>query len=224
MFLGHFGAGFAGSAVTRRPSLGTLFLAAQFIDLLWPFLLIVGIETVVIDPGNTAVTPLHFEHYPWTHSGLMVLVWGVLFGLTYFLLRKDTRSAMVLGALVFSHWLLDVLVHAPDLPLFPWGESMVGLGLWDSLPGTMVLEFGILAAGVWYYASHTRARGKAGHVALWSLVAFLALVYLANVFGPVPDNVDAIGYVGLSQWLLIAWGYWVGRIRTWKSAEATPRP
>jgi len=73
MFLGHFGAGFAASAVTHRPSPGTLLLAAQFIDLLWPFFLIFGIERVAVDPGNTVVTPLHFEHYPWSHSGLMVL-------------------------------------------------------------------------------------------------------------------------------------------------------
>ena len=220
MFLGHFGAGFYGSAFTRRPALGTLFFAAQFIDLLWPLLLIAGVEHVAIDPGNTAVTPLHFEHYPWTHSGLMVAIWGVLFGAVYYLFRKDVRAALVLGALVFSHWLLDVLVHAPDLPLFPWGGPVVGLGLWDSLPATMVLEFGILAAGVWYYVAHTRAKTKTGTYALWSLVLFLALVYLGNVFGPAPDNVDAIGYVGLSQWLLIAWGYWIGNKREWLGAKA----
>lgn len=217
MFIAHFGAGFGGSALTRRPSPGTLLLAAQFIDLLWPFFLLFGVERVAIDPGNTAVTPLHFTHYPWSHSMAAVLGWGILFGLLYYILRKDVRSAVVLGALVFSHWLLDLLVHAPDLPLAPWGGTMVGLGLWNSWPTTLILEFGIFGAGVWYYAAHTRPKKRLGSFSLWSLVVFLGLVYLANVFGPPPEDIAAIGWVGLSQWLLIAWGYGIGRTREWKA-------
>jgi len=138
-------------------------------------------------------------------------------GLIYYVLRKDLRASIVLGALVFSHWLLDVVVHAPDLPLLPWDGTAVGLSVWNSLPVTMLLEVGLLAIGISIYSRRTEARGRAGHISLWSLTAFLVLVYLANVFGPAPDDAAAIGYVGLSQWLLIAWGYWVGNTREWRT-------
>ena len=89
MFIGHFGAGLAAKAVDKRPSLGTLFFAAQFIDLLWPIFLLLGLEQVRIDPGNTAFTPLDFVHYPYTHSFVGVLIWSCLFGVVYFLVRKN---------------------------------------------------------------------------------------------------------------------------------------
>ncbi len=194
-----------------------MFFAAQFIDLLWPFLLLFGLERVSVDPGNTVITPLHFEHYPWSHSGLMVLLWGLLFGLVYFAYRRDLRASLLLGALVVSHWLLDLLVHAPDLPLLPGSDLLVGLGGWNIPLLTYVLEFGILGGGVWYYNRATRAKGKAGVFALWSLVAFLVLVYIGNILGPPPPDASAIGWMGLSQWLLIAWGYWVGHAREYKT-------
>jgi len=217
MFLGHFGAGFSAAAATRRVSPGTLLLAAQFIDLLWPFFLIFGIERVAIEPGNSVVTPLHFEHYPWSHSGLMVLVWAVAVGGLYFAFRKDLRTSIVLGVMVFSHWLLDIVVHVPDLPLFPWGGPMIGLSLWNSLPITMILELGVLATGIYIYSRRSVAKGRMGSISLWSFAIFLVGVYLGNVFGPVPDDVVAIGWVGLSQWLLIAWGYWIGKTRVWEA-------
>jgi membrane-bound metal-dependent hydrolase YbcI (DUF457 family) len=162
MFLGHFGVGFGAKAVAPKTSLGTLFLAAQFVDLLWPTFLLIGLEKVVIAPGITKVTPFDFTHYPFTHSLLISLVWAALFGGTYFLLRRYPRGAWICGAAVISHWLLDVLTHRPDLPLAPGGATRVGLGLWNSLPATLVVEFAIFGAGVWLYLSTTRAHDRTG--------------------------------------------------------------
>ncbi len=212
MFLGHFAVGFAAKRYAPRASLGTLFLAAQFIDLLWPLLVLAGIERVRIAPGITVVTPLDFEHYPWSHSLLMVLVWGVLFAAVYFLIRRDRRGGLVLGLAVVSHWVLDWLTHRPDLPLAP-GAERVGLGLWNSFAGTLVVELGLFALGVYLYVRATRARDRVGSWALWSLVVFLAAIYAGNLFGAPPPDAMAIAWAGQAQWLLVAWGYWVDRHR-----------
>ena len=109
MFIGHFGIGFAAKKISPKPSLGTLILASQFIDLLWPIFLIFGIEKVIINPGNTAVTPLNFIYYPFTHSFLGVLIWAFLFSTVYYLFRKNLKISLLLGALVLSHWILDLI-------------------------------------------------------------------------------------------------------------------
>lgn len=211
MFLAHFAVGFAAKRAAPRASLGTLFLGAQFIDLLWPTFLLLGIESARITPGIPQ--GIAFEHYPWSHSLLATLVWGALLGGVYFIVRRDRSTALVLGLLVPSHWLLDALVHRPDLPLAPGSASRVGLGLWDSLPLTLALEFGALALGVWLYLRTTRALDGAGRWALWSLLALLALIQLGNLFGAPPPNVAAIAWLGQAQWLLIAWGWWLDRHR-----------
>lgn len=140
MFIGHFGAGFAGKKIINKPSLGTLFFAAQFIDLIWPVLLLLGIERVEIDPGNTVLTPLNFIHYPVSHSLFGVLIWGIIFGIIYYLRKKDLKSSIVLGALVVSHWVLDLFVHRPDLPLIPSNDLKVGIGLWNHPIISIVFE------------------------------------------------------------------------------------
>ena len=212
MFVGHFGAGLAAKALAPRVSLGSLFLAAQFIDLAWPTLLLLGIERVRIAPGITAVTPLDFEHYPFTHSLAAVLSWGFLFGLAYLGLKRYPRGAIVLGALVVSHWLLDLVVHRPDLPLYP-GSAKVGLGLWDSVAGTLVVELAVFGLGAAFYLRTTRAKDRTGAWALWLLLGFLLLVHLGNLLGPPPPSVAAIAWVGQAQWLLVLWGYWIDRHR-----------
>jgi membrane-bound metal-dependent hydrolase YbcI (DUF457 family) len=212
VFIGHFGVGLGAKALVPRVSLGSLFLAAQLIDLLWPTLLLLGIERVRIEPGATVVTPLDFEHYPVSHSLVAVIVWAVAFALVYQLIRKYPRGALVLGALVISHWLLDLVVHRPDLPLYP-GSALLGFGLWNSLPATLVVELGIFAVGVWLYLRTTEAQDRTGKWALWSLLAFLLLVNFANLFGPPPDSVTAIAWVGHAQWLLVIWGYWIDQHR-----------
>ena len=213
MFIGHFAVGFAAKKVVPKPSLGTLFLAAQFIDLLWPLLLLLGLEKVLIDPGNTVVTPLNFTQYPISHGFVSVLIWGILVGGIYFILRKDKKTAFWLGMLVLSHWILDLLTHRPDLPLIPGSDVKVGLGLWNSLPGTILIEGGLFAFGVYYYMINTKAKNRTGVWSLWALVVFLLLIYVSNLFGPPPPEAGPIAYIGLAQWLLIAWGYWIDRNR-----------
>ena len=213
MFLGHFGIGFGAKAAAPRVSLGTLFLAAQFVDLLWPTLLLIGLEKVVIAPGNTRVTPLDFTDYPITHSLLLSLVWAVLFGAAYYLLRKYPKGAWVCGAAVISHWVLDLLTHRPDLPLLPGGATRVGLGLWNSLPATLIVELGIFAIGVWLYTRSTRPLDRTGTIALGALVGFLLVIYFGNLFGPPPPNVTALAWVGQTQWLLVIWAFWIDRHR-----------
>jgi len=214
MFIGHFGVGFAAKKAIKKTSLGTLFLASQFVDLLWPILLILGIEKVEINPANTGLTPLNFVYYPFSHSLLAAIIWAFIFGLVYYLIKKDLRSAVWCGLLVPSHWILDLIVHRPDLPLFPGNNSpMVGLGLWTSVYGTIIVEVGIFLAGVYFYFKTTKAKNKTGSISLWVLIIFLLLVYFMNIFGPPPDSVDSIEYVGLSQFILIAWGYWIDKNR-----------
>jgi len=222
VFIGHFALGLAAKRAAPATSLATLFAAAQLIDLAWPLLLLAGIERVRIDPGNTAFTPLDFESYPWTHSLLMVAVWAVLFAAVLLWRGGTRRAALVVGGLVLSHWVLDFVTHRPDLPLAP-GATKVGLGLWNSVPATMIVEGALFAGGVWLYATGTRALNRKGAIALWALVAFLVLVYLGNVFGSPPPSAQAIGVVGLSMLLFLPWAAFIDRNREPVAVEGAPR-
>lgn len=221
MFLGHFGVGFGAKAAAPKTSLGTLFLAAQFVDLLWPTLVLIGVEKVVIAPGTTRVTPLDFTDYPITHSLLLSLVWASLFGAIYLFVRRYPKGAWICGAAVLSHWVLDLLTHRPDLPLAPGVETRFGLGLWNSLAATLVVEVGIFGVGVWLYVRSTRAIDGVGSIALWSLVGFLLVVYFSNLFGPPPPSITALAWVGQAQWLLVIWAFWIDRHRANKSSLET---
>ncbi len=209
MFIGHFGVGFGAKSIVPKVSLGALFFAAQFVDLLWPMLLLLDIERVRIIPGATAVTPLMFERYPVSHSLLAVIGWAALVGGVYLLARRQRNGALVLAVLVLSHWGLDAIVHQPDLPLFPGGTTLIGLGAWSSLPLTLALELPLFALGVWLYASATVASDGVGRWGLWSLIVFLLVIYAGNLFGAPPPSPEAIAWAGQLQWLLILWGYWI---------------
>jgi hypothetical protein len=209
MFIGHFGVGFAAKSVDKKISLGTLFLASQFIDLLWPILLMLGLESVKIEPGNTAVTPLNFISYPISHSMLGVIFWGILFGVIYYLIKKNLRGAILLGVLVFSHWLLDLLTHSPDLQLVPWSDYKVGFSLWNSFTGTVIVEGLIFILGVLVFYAVGKLQSKSKQILFWTLVIFLAAVYVMNLVGPPPPSEEPIAFVGLSQWLIVAWAYWI---------------
>lgn len=211
MFIGHFAAGMAGKKIQPSVSLGTLFLAAQFLDLLWPTLLLAGLEQVEIRPGVSAVTPLDFVHYPISHSLVAVTGWGILFGLIYFLVTKNRRGAILLGALVVSHWILDLIVHIPDLPLFPGAASKFGLGLWNSKTASILVEGSIFVGGVMIYLRAKKSNGEKVDAWFWSLIAFLVLIHVSNLFGPPPPNVEAIAWAGHLQWLFIPWAWWADR-------------
>ena len=209
MFIAHFGMGFGAKPFAPRVSLGSLLLAAQWIDLLWPTLLLLGVERVRIAPGATAVTPLVFESYPVSHSLLAVLGWALLVGAAYFYLRRERLGAVVVGLLVLSHWFLDAIVHQPDLPLLPGGSLVVGLNAWSSLPLTLAIEVPLFVLGVVLYVRATEAVNALGRWGLWGLILFLLAIYAGNLFGSPPPSADAIAWVGQLQWLLVLWGYWL---------------
>ncbi len=213
MFLGHFAVGFGAKAVAPQVSLGTLFFAAQFIDLLWPTLLMLGVEQVRITPVHPPGPPLAFIHYPYSHSLLAVLAWSVLIGGAYFLLRRERRAALIIGLTVLSHWLLDLLVHYPDLPLYPGASPKLGLMLW-SLPGIeMIFELGLFVLGIVLYLRVARPMDRIGKWALSGLVLLLIVIQVSNMLGPPPPSITALAWVGQAQWLLVIWGYWVDRHR-----------
>jgi hypothetical protein len=207
MFLGHFGVALAAKKTAPKASLGTLVLAAQFADLLWPIFLLAGWERVRIAPGITRMTPLDFVWYPWSHSLLMQIVWGVALGAAYLAFRRDARSAAVVAVCVPSHWVLDWIVHRPDLPIVP-GGARYGLGLWNSLPLTLILELALFLGGIAIYMSATRAKDRTGHFALSSLLALLLVLYLASALGPPPPNVHVLALSALAIWLTVPWAAW----------------
>lgn len=214
MFVGHFAVALAAKKVTPYTSLGTLALAAQLVDLVWPTFLMLGIERVRVDPGNTAVTPLAFEHYPWTHSLLMGLVWGAALAAVYGFFRRYRRGAQVVGLAVVSHWILDLIVHRPDLPLVPGVSYFVGLELWRSVPLTSAVELSMLAIGVALYVRSTEPTDRIGTYALGGFVGGLLAIHFANLLGPPPPSAEAVAIVGQAQWLLVALAVWIDRHRT----------
>lgn len=213
MFLGHFGVGLAAKKAVPQVSLGILFLAAQFLDLLWPTLLLLDLEQVSISPGITTVTPLDFTHYPISHSLLAVCGWGVLLGGLYWLLKKDSRAAIIITICVISHWVLDFVMHRPDLPIYPGGSTRAGLGLWNSLVVTIILESVIFFGGVVLYLKSTKAKNRIGIYGFWVMILLLTIIFIANVFGPPPPDVKTIAWAGHLQWLFVLFGWWVDKNR-----------
>jgi hypothetical protein len=205
MFLGHFAAGMAAARVEPRLRLGTALLAAQIPDALWPYLLLAGVEQVAIVPGDTVVTPLRFVSYPWSHSLVMVITWGLLAAAFHRARGAGGPAAGLVAALAVSHWVLDAASHRADMPLLPGGGPRFGLGLWNSLALTLVVESALFAAGLWVYA-----RGRRLPPGFWALSAVLALVYLANLFGPPPPSVTAIALSGVLAMPLVWW--WGNRV------------
>ena len=173
-------------------------------------MVLLGDERVVVRPGATAFTPLDFVSYPYSHSLLALCVWGIAFGGCYALLRRARLPAAVtLALLVVSHWLLDYLTHRPDLPLTLTGHGRYGLGLWNSIPGTLAVETSIFVAGLMLFLRQTTGCDRIGSIGLWALAVFLILVYLAAAFGPPPPDAAAVAWSAQAMWLIVAWGYWV---------------
>jgi hypothetical protein len=213
MFIGHFAVSFAAKPIAPSVSLGTLFLAAQLADLLWPNFVLVGLESFTIAPGITAVTPLDFVSYPYSHSLLALTLWGALGGLLYYAFGRSRAAAVTIAAVVVSHWILDAITHRPDMPL-AFGNTRVGLGLWYSIPATVIVEGLMFLAATMMYLRATRARDRIGAVGLWALIGALVFFYAANFVSPPPPSVSAVAWSAQAMWLLVLWGYWVDRHRT----------
>ena len=213
MFVGHFALGFAGKRAAPKLSLALLFVACQLADILWPVFVATGLETVRIVPGLTAFTPLDFVSYPYSHSLVALCLWGALLGSACWLSGITGRVSLLVAGLVVSHWILDFVSHRPDLPIYP-GGALWGLGLWNSVPATLIVELLLFGAGVWLYAGATRARDPVGHWSFVGLVAFLLIAYFANVGGGPPPSVTAIYIVGIAgAVILIGWSWWTDRHR-----------
>lgn len=217
MFIGHFAVGLAAKRVMPGASLAVLLSAAQFADLLWPVFLALGLEQVRIDPGNTAFTPLDFVSYPYSHSLVLLVVWGVSFGFVYQWLAPQRRAVAVVAALVISHWVLDVVTHRPDMPIYPGGPKL-GLSLWSSIPATLVVEITLYVLGLSIYVRATRARDAIGRWVFLALVIFLPVGYVAAV-GSVPPSIESLSITALvGAAVLTAWSWWADAHRVAREA------
>lgn len=206
MFIGHYGLGLGAKKLAPKTSLGTFLLATNWIDLIWPFFLLLGLESVKIVPGITKLTPFDF-HYPYTHSLIAVIGWALLFGAVHFFFKKNIRAAVVLGLLVTSHWFLDFWVHRPDLPLLIDGSYKMGLGFWNSWTITLLSEFTLYLGGLAFFLNTNKKPNRW----FWALTILLPLFYLAFMFSPSPPNQTAVAVSGLFQWLIVGWGYLADR-------------
>jgi membrane-bound metal-dependent hydrolase YbcI (DUF457 family) len=221
MFLGHYGVAFALKRAEPKVSLGTMFLAVQLADVLWGAFLLLGWEQVRIDPAAGAVAPLEFVHYPISHSLVGALAWGLVAGAVYYSWpTRDTsrhwQAALLVAAAVVSHWFLDLLVHAPDLPLAGEGSPQLGFGLWASLPLTLALELLVLGAGVAIYVLRRSHRHPVRPGRLTGLLVILLGVYAASVWGPPPASVTALATTDIIGLLALA------MLAAWADRRATP--
>jgi hypothetical protein len=223
VFLGHYAVALGAKRLAPRSSLGVLIAAAQLPDLLWPLFLLAGWEQVRIEPGNTAFTPLAFTSYPISHSLLYVVGWGAVLGLIVHMFTRRLRDAVLAAALVVSHWLLDFVTHRPDLPLYP-GGPLVGLGLWNHVAATIVIESILLVVGLGMYLRQTRERGAIGRYGLWSLLALLVLIYAAGLGGSPPGDVVTLAWFAMIGWLVVFWAAWSDRHRSaWSDRTRSAR-
>ena len=221
MFLGHYAMAFAARRAEPRLSLGTTSLAAQLLDLVWPIFLLLGLERVAIVPNLMRMNALDFVHYPLSHSLLAAGGWAAVVGGVYYGVRRHRRGALIVAALVISHWFLDLPMHRPDLPLWPGDSPRLGLGLWNSFVATVVIELGLFAVGLAMYLRGTRPKDRVGSWALAGLVAFLLLIFLSGLSGAPPPSERAVGLVTLGLWLFVPWSYWIERHRVPRRVGST---
>ena len=213
MFLGHFAVAYGAKRLAPQMSLGTLFAAAQLPDLVWPWLLIAGVERATIVPGDTAFTPLRFDSYPVSHSLVTVATWGAGFGALHFWRRRRPLDAVLLALLAASHWLLDFVSHRADMPLWPGGPRL-GLELWSSVPLTVLVELLLFAIGLGLALRASRAHDAVGRWGFLALAVFLLALYAANALGPPPPSIDAVAWTSaLGGLLFVALAAWIDRHR-----------
>jgi len=218
MLVGHFAVAFGARRLDRTLSLGTLTLAAMFSDVLWALFMLAAVEHVDIRPGvRGAASYLVMTDVAWSHSLLMAAAWSVVFAGVYFALWGNKRGSALLLLVVISHWLLDFISSPPALPLSPWHPERLGLGLWSSVPATLLVEGGAWLAAIILYMRGTRATGPSGVVALLAGSALLTVVWLDNIAGPPhaprPQPIGALIVFSL----FVGWTFWINRLRPVRS-------
>ena len=217
MFVGHYAASLALKKFEKRASLGVLFLAVQFVDILFFPLVLLGVERLNIVENFTQSTHFELEYMPFTHSLLASILWAVA---AYVLFRwvfvKKNSVALVVALAVFSHWVLDLIVHTPDLPLWNDASLKLGFGLWNSAPGTYVLEAILLLSALWLYMRSTSATTAVGKYGMPVFVIFLLLVNVLNIFGPLQgDSKMVLAISALTAYFLFAAvAFWLDRKRS----------
>ena len=215
MFVGHYGPALAGKAAKKSVPLWVLFLAVQLLDVFWSIFVLLGIEKVRIVPGITVTNPLDLYYMPYTHSLVAAIVWSVGAGLVYRGVRSGDgwAGAGLVGGAVFSHWVLDLLVHRPDLALYD-DMLKVGLGLWNYPVVASALEIASLFGGIYLYYKASTPVTPGGRYAML-IFGFAMLVLQALVFlRPPPPGANAAAITALSSYLLLAGlAFWLERKR-----------
>src|SRR5213596_1332232 len=199
MFVGHYGVSFAAKKLEPELPLWLLFIAVQLLDVLWAPFVLLGIEKVRIVPGFTASNPLDLYYMPYTHSLVAAIGWSVVAFLVYRAVRPvPPRAAAIVGVAVLSHWVLDFLVHRPDLPLYD-NTAKAGLGLWNLPVVALGLEALLLLGAMWIYLRHT-VRRMAMLVFGVVMLAIQAYVF----FGPPPSSDKAAAGTALIAYAVFA--------------------
>jgi hypothetical protein len=201
MFVGHYGPSFAAHTVEKRLPLWLLFVAVQFVDVLWAIFVLLGVEKVRIVPGITAASPLDLYYMPYTHSLVGALGWSAFAAIVcqLFPRLRGLRTGLVLGAAVFSHWILDLIVHRPDLTLYGSVYKM-GFGLWNYRVLSFILEMAVLFGGGWIYSKTVSRRGK-----VWAFLIVLAILQFVGTFAfPPPSSDRSEAMMALFFYVLLA--------------------
>jgi hypothetical protein len=203
MFIGHYGPAFGAKAAVRAIPLWVFFVAVQFMDVVWSVLVLNGIEKVKIEPGYTQASPLNLYYMPYTHGLLGSLALSLVFGVVVSLFFKAKRGLIFLisAGAVFSHWVLDFIVHKPDLWIYD--DMKVGLGLWRWIWISLPLELAFLWAGAWAYARYVPAK-RGGNAWLWAFVAAMTAVQVYGDLGPAPASAHAEAITALCAYGALA--------------------
>lgn len=222
MFVAHYAPALAVKPAVQRTPLWHFFIAVQLLDFLWAGFILTGIEHARIVPGFLAASNLDLYDMPLTHSLAGALAWSVGAALAYrFVIRPSAGwgGSSAIGAAVFSHWILDFLVHAPDLALYPGSPIKLGLGLWNSILFSQGLEAGLLLVGLGIYVAATKPKGPQGRIALWTLVAVFAALQAYILLAPPPAAISGVAYMALAAYsLFAASAFWLDRTRTARNA------
>lgn len=212
MFVGHIAVALAGKRKAPAVNLAWLVAGVTALDLLWPVFLLTGIESATVQQGATAFTPIVFDSYPWSHSLVMSVVWGIVLVAIARAAGLPSAATPLLVLMVVSHWFLDFFTHAPDMPLWP-GSAKYGLGLWNSIPATLIVEGAIWIVGIAMYLRVRKEQGARVSWWFWSLVGITTLMWASGPFQSPPSQ-SALGWFALVGWIMVPWAWLADRART----------